>query len=117
MQLHTKILLGLVLGALAGVAGNFFWHDAPALLWIVDNVAYPVGQIFLRMLFMIVVPLIVSSVTLGVASLGDLRRIGRIGGKSLGFFLFTTAFAATIGLTLINVVGPGESLDAATRAS
>jgi len=116
VQLHTKILLGLVLGALAGIAGNFFWHDTAGLTWIADNVAYPVGQIFLRLLFMIVVPLIVSSVALGVASLGDLRRIGRIGGKSLGFFLFTTAFAAAIGLTLINVVAPGESLDEATRS-
>jgi len=115
LQLHTKILLGLILGALAGVASNVFFHDAAALNWIVANVAYPVGQIFLRMLFMIVVPLIVASVALGVASLGDLRRIGRIGGKSLGFFLFTTTIAATIGLTLVNIIAPGRSLDEATR--
>ena len=116
VQLHTKILLGLVLGAIAGITANIFFHDATQLSWIVDNVANPVGQIFLRMLFMIVVPLIVASVTLGVASLGDLRRVGRIGGKSLGFFLFTTAIAATIGLTLINVVAPGKSLDESVRA-
>ncbi len=79
-------------------------------MWVVDNVATPVGQVFLRMLFMIVVPLIFGSVTLGVASLGDLSRIGRIGGKAMSFFLVTTALAATIGLTLVNLVGPGESL-------
>jgi DAACS family dicarboxylate/amino acid:cation (Na+ or H+) symporter len=111
VQLHTKILLGLITGATLGVTSNIFYHDAPALIWIVDNVANPVGQVFLRMLFMIVVPLILASVTLGVASLGDLRRVGRIGGKSLGFFLFTTTIAATIGLTLMNLVAPGKALD------
>lgn len=110
MKLHNKILLGLVLGAGTGIASKLAFGDAPELLWIVENVATPVGQVFLRMLFMIVVPLIFGSVTLGVASLGDLSRIGRIGGKAMGFFFITTAFAAAIGLTLVNVIGPGRSL-------
>ena len=110
MKLHNKILLGLVLGAGTGIASKLAFGDAPELLWIVENVATPVGQVFLRMLFMIVVPLIFGSVTLGVASLGDLSRIGRIGGKAMGFFFITTAFAATIGLTLVNLIGPGRSL-------
>ncbi|MFN2316813.1 MAG: dicarboxylate/amino acid:cation symporter [Gemmatimonadales bacterium] len=116
MQLHTKILLGLAIGASLGVASNIFFTNAPELIWIVDNVANPVGQIFLRMLFMIVVPLILSSVALGVASLGDLRRVGRIGGKSMGLFLLTTSIAAAIGLTLVNIVAPGESLDPVIQA-
>jgi DAACS family dicarboxylate/amino acid:cation (Na+ or H+) symporter len=110
VKLHNKIMLGLVLGAAAGIASKTFFADAPQLLWIVENVATPVGQVFLRMLFMIVVPLIFGSVTLGVASLGDLSRIGRIGGKAMGFFFLTTACAAAIGLTLVNVIGPGKSL-------
>jgi len=110
VKLHNKILLGLVLGAGTGIASKLAFGDAPELLWIVENVATPVGQVFLRMLFMIVVPLIFGSVTLGVASLGDLSRIGRIGGKAMGFFFITTAFAATIGLTLVNLIGPGRSL-------
>ncbi len=116
MQLHTKILLGLAIGASLGVASNIFFANAPELIWIVDNVANPVGQIFLRMLFMIVVPLILSSVALGVASLGDLRRVGRIGGKSMGIFLATTSIAAAIGLTLVNIVQPGNSLDPVIQA-
>jgi DAACS family dicarboxylate/amino acid:cation (Na+ or H+) symporter len=110
VKLHNKIMLGLVLGAAAGIASKAYFADAPQLLWIVENVATPVGQVFLRMLFMIVVPLIFGSVTLGVASLGDLSRIGRIGGKAMGFFFLTTACAAAIGLTLVNVIGPGKSL-------
>src|SRR5690606_31526503 len=94
-----------------------FFHDHPTLNWLVDNVAYPVGQVFLRLLFMIVVPLIFCSISLGVASLGDLKKVGRIGGKTMGFFLATTALAAVLGLTLVNVVRPGKSLDPATRTA
>ena len=117
IPLHTKILLGLFLGAAAGVTANLMYRDHPTLLWIVDNIAYPVGQVFLRLLFMIVVPLIFCSISLGVASLGDLGKVGRIGGKTLGFFLATTALAAILGLSLVNIVRPGESLDVATRTA
>ncbi|HEX7118231.1 MAG TPA: dicarboxylate/amino acid:cation symporter [Longimicrobiales bacterium] len=117
MALHTKILLGLVLGAAAGVICNALWKDAPALAWVVDNVAQPVGQVFLRMLFMVVVPLVFTSLALGVAGLGDIRRVGRIGGKTLGFFVATTAVAAAIGLVLTNLVEPGGALDPAVRTA
>ncbi|MEO8089381.1 MAG: dicarboxylate/amino acid:cation symporter [Gemmatimonadales bacterium] len=115
MALHTKILLGLLLGAAAGVTANVYAHDSPRLLWVVDNVAQPVGQIFLRLLFMVVVPLVFASVTTGVASLGDLRRIGRIGGKTLLIFLATTSIAVVVGLTLVNLIRPGEALDPGVR--
>ena len=117
MALHTKILIGLVAGAVAGVAANRLWGADPRLSWVVDNVAGPIGQVFLRLLFMIVVPLVFTSVTLGVASLGDLRRIGRIGVKTLGFFVATTTLAVVIGLTLANTMRPGESLDPAVRTA
>ena len=114
IPLHTKILIGLIVGAVAGVTSNYLWRDAPQLLWIVDNIANPIGQIFLRMLFMVVVPLVFTSLALGVAGLGDLRKLGRIGGKTFGFFLLTTALAVTLGLLLANVVRPGDYLDALT---
>lgn len=115
VPLHTQILAGLLLGAGGGVAANLLWRDAPRLLWAVENVAQPVGQVFLRMLFMVVVPLVFASVALGVAQLGDLRRVGRIGGKTLLFFLATTALAVSLGLVLVNVVRPGEALDEGVR--
>ena len=117
IPLHTKILLGLVLGATAGVLANsFIGRDNPQLVWAVDNVAQPVGQVFLRMLFMVVVPLVFASLTLGVAGLGDLRKVGRIGGKTIAFFLATTALAAMIGLTAVNLIKPGQALDPEVRA-
>ncbi len=116
IPLHTKIMLGLLIGATAGVVSNLLWREHPALVWFTDNIAQTVGQIFLRLLFMVVVPLVFTSLALGVASLGDIRRIGRIGGRTLMFFVATTAIAVTLGLTLVNIVRPGESLDPATRA-
>jgi len=115
VALHTKILLGLVAGATAGVIANIYARESPALLWIVDNVAQPVGQVFLRMLFMVVVPLVFASLTMGVASLGDLRRIGRVGLKTMLLFLCTTALAVIVGLILVNLVNPGEALDPSVR--
>lgn len=116
VPLHSQILLGLVVGAAAGLVANTLWRDAPALLWLVENVAQPVGQIFLRMLFMVVVPLVFTSLALGVATLGDVGRVGRVGGKALAFFLVTTTLAVAIGLLLVNVIRPGEALDAGVRA-
>ena len=117
LALHTKILIGLILGAAGGTLSNLVYKGTPQLMWLVDNVLNPIGQVFLRMLFMVVIPLVFTSVTLGVASLGDPRRIGRIGLKTLGFFLVTTALAVTIGLIMVNLIQPGHSIDEATRAA
>ena len=86
MKLHTKILLGLVVGAVARHRRER--HARRRIIRRVDVVnkylAGPVGQIFLRMLFMIVMPLVFASIALGVAGLGDLRNVGRVGAKAIG---------------------------------
>lgn len=116
---HNRILLGLCSGALAGVAVNTLLSDASSARgtfdWVLTNLIDPVGQVFLRLLFMVVIPLILSSLTLGVAAIGDIRRLGRIGGLTFGFFLLLTATATTIGLLLVNVVKPGGNMDEGTR--
>ena len=116
MKLHTKILLGLLIGAVLGVAANLsLGGEHSAVVGVNKYLAGPVGQIFLRMLFMVVVPLVFVSIALGVAGLGDLRKVGRVGGKAIAYFLITTAIAATIGLVAVNIVRPGASLDGAVR--
>jgi len=110
MKLHTKILLGLALGAAAGVGANQFLPDAAWVSWFADNIANPVGQVFLRMLLMIVLPLVFASIALGVANMGDLRSVGRVGGKTIGYFLMSTAISAVIGLTLVNTIRPGSGM-------
>ena len=84
--------------------------DAGWLAWINRNVTGPVGQVFLRLLFMVVMPLVFATLSLGVAGLGDLRNVGRVGAKTLGYFLITTALAAALGLVLVNTVRPGDGL-------
>ena len=115
MKLHTKIVLGLVLGAAAGITANTLAAGADWVRWIGDNVANPVGQIFLRMLLMTVVPLVFASITLGVAGLGDIRKIGRVGGRTLVYFLLSTVLSAILGLFLVNFFRPGEGLSPELR--
>lgn len=115
MKLHTKIIIGLVLGAAAGLASYTWARDATWVAWLREYIAQPVGQIFLRLLIMTVVPLVFCSLTVGVAGLGDIRRIGRVGGRAIGYFLVSTALSATLGLILVNLVRPGDGLDATVR--
>src|SRR5512144_1498742 len=115
MKLHTKIIICLVLVAAAGLASYTWARDATWVGWFRDYVAQPVGQIFLRLLIMTVVPLVFCSLTVGVAGLGDVRRIGRVGGRAIVYFLVTTALSATLGLILVNLVRPGDGLDVTVR--
>lgn len=115
--LHVRILLGLALGGGFGTTANLLWGGAPWLRWVVDNVAQPVGQIFLRMLFMVVVPLVFTSLASGVAGLGDRQRLGRIGARTMAIFMFTTVIAATVGLAVSNLVRPGDAIDPEVRSA
>lgn len=116
MKLHTKILLGLLVGLTVGITTNLtVGVDNTTVKWINTYVAGPVGQIFLRMLFMVVIPLVFASIALGVCGLGDIRKVGRIGGKTLAYFFGTTALAATLGLVVVNVMQPWERITPETR--
>ena len=84
MKLHTKIGLGLVLGAFFGGLCNAFFAGQPWLIFVSDNIMFPAGQVFLRLLFMTVVPIVFTSITLGVAGIGDMKTLGRHGGRTFG---------------------------------
>lgn len=114
---HSKMLLALLLGAGLGVAANQ-WYGAsdPIVDRLNHYIAGPIGQIFLRLLFMLVVPLVFASIASGVAQVGDLRRVGRIGSKAMAFFLGSTALAAALGLLAVSLVRPGERMPPETRA-
>jgi len=118
LALHTRILIGLAVGVTAGVAVNFaFGGDHPRVVWIIDNLTQPIGQIFLRLLLMIVVPLVFASLVVGVAGIGDIRKLGRVGLKSFGYCLVISAISVVIGLTLANTIKPGKRIDPATSAA
>ena len=104
MNLSTKILIGLGLGVLAGLGLGS--EGVPlAKTWIA-----PFGAIFLNLIKMIIVPLVFASLIIGVCGLGDVKKIGRIGTKTLAYYLGTTAFAIFLGLVLGTVLNPGLGL-------
>ncbi len=101
---HALILLvAIVLAVLAGgAAGWFLGERMEAVAWL--------GELFLNSLKMIIVPLIVAAVISGVAGLGDVRRLGRIGGLTLLYYILTTSLAVLIGLIMVNLIQPGAGL-------
>ena len=118
---HTRVLMGLILGAVAGCAVNALAaadaknyldpNDSLAVQGVARSVKYfakPVGDIFLNLLFLGIVPLVFASIALGVGRLG--AGAGKLGAKTLAYSIVTTAFAAVIGLTLVNLARPGDQL-------
>jgi Na+/H+-dicarboxylate symporter len=77
---------------------------------------HPVGEVFMRGIKMVIVPLVFASLLVGVASLGDIRKLGRMGGRTLGLYMVTTAVAVSIGLLVAHVIQPGDFIDAADKA-
>ena len=112
MKLHNQIFIGLVAGVTLGALANVL---EIAWLRVLLQALEPIGTVFIRLIMMVVVPLVVASLILGTASLGDLRKLGRLGTKTVALYFLTTAVAVTIGLLLSNVVRPGSRIDPATR--
>jgi DAACS family dicarboxylate/amino acid:cation (Na+ or H+) symporter len=118
LALHTRILIGLAVGVIAGVLVNYaFGGENARVGWVIDNITQPIGQLFLRLLLMIVVPLVFSSLVVGVAGIGDIRKLGRVGLKSFGYCLVISAISVVIGLTLANTIKPGKRIDPVTSAA
>ena len=118
--LHTRVLLGFSLGTAAGLvayACTLYAGEFAAINIIVDYVAKPAGALFLNLLFMLVLPLMFSALILGVAELGDVASLGRIGSRTLAYTAIITAIAVGLGLLLVNLIQPGLGFDPALRAS
>lgn len=117
LPLHTRIVIGLLAGVTAGITINStLGGDHPRIAWIVSNITDPVGQLFLRLLLMTVIPLVFSSLVVGVAGIGDIRKLGRVGLKCLAYTVVISAISVVIGLTLANTIKPGKRIDPATAA-
>ncbi len=115
MTNHRTMLVAVLLGATLGLLANLLGGGAPWVGWAVANVAQPVGQLFLRLLSMLVVPLLFAALVLGLCEL-DLGELGRMGARMLGYTVVVSAVAVLIGVTLVNVIGPGRGLPDEVRA-
>ncbi|MDE0586965.1 MAG: dicarboxylate/amino acid:cation symporter [Candidatus Marinimicrobia bacterium] len=105
LELHWKIIIGLVLGLIFGVLAAANGWGGFTTNWIA-----PFGIIFINLLKLIAVPLVLSSLITGVASLSDLKKLSRIGGKTITIYIVTTTIAVTIGLVSVNLLKPGDTV-------
>lgn len=121
VPLYLKILIALVIGGAIGLAINVINQGdgtTKPYPWIdvtIDNVIEPVGKIFLRLVLMVVIPLVFSALALGVVGVGDVRRLGRIGLRTLGVTAVFSVAAVIIGVALVNAIQPGNRLSEETR--
>lgn len=108
------ILLGMVVGIVAGLIANFLASsgslDPKSLASFCDQVVEPIGKVFLRLVIMVVVPLIISALTLGVLELGDVRTLGKVGLKTLVLTLALSSLAVLISLVVVNTMQPGKRI-------
>jgi Na+/H+-dicarboxylate symporter len=109
-KLHWQIIAGLILGLVYGVVAAANGWGEFTRDWIA-----PFGTVFLNALKLIAVPLVLASLVTGVASLSDLRKLSRIGGKTIAIYLATTTIAVTLGLLLVNIIRPGSQVPAEMR--
>jgi DAACS family dicarboxylate/amino acid:cation (Na+ or H+) symporter len=118
--LANRILIGLVIGILAGIATLIVGRFAPGVLVFMRNVSTqvfdPFGQVFLRMLFFVVIPLVFASLAAGVVQLGRLDRLGPLAGRTFTLFFLNMAIGVGLGLLMMNVVEPGHHLAPESKA-
>ena len=117
--LANRILYGLLFGVLAGLLTLAVGHYSPSSLVfmrkVATNVFDPFGQVFLRLLFFVVIPLVFASLAAGVAQLGRLDRLGPLAGRTFALFFLNMAIAVGLGLLMMNVLRPGDHLDPAAK--
>ncbi|MFY9243988.1 MAG: dicarboxylate/amino acid:cation symporter [Polaribacter sp.] len=111
LALHWKIIIGMVLGVVfALILANFEWGSTFITNWI-----KPFGTIFINSLKLIAVPLILASLIKGVSDLKDISKLSKMGGRTIGLYLATTVIAVSIGLLMVNLIKPGNSISEQTR--
>ncbi|MDO5811285.1 MAG: dicarboxylate/amino acid:cation symporter [Methanobrevibacter sp.] len=112
ISLSNWILIGMILGLVTGMILNFFVPDSFLKnIILIDNVFYLGGSLFIKLMRMLVVPLVFCSIVVGAAAISDIRKIGTIGGRTIGIYLITTALAVTIALLIGMIIKPGVGLN------
>ena len=110
-RLQWRIFIGFVLGLVGGLAAYAFARDAAWVDTVVTYVTNPIGQIFLRLLFMLVIPLLFSALVVGIAEMGEIRALRDVGIKTLVYTVVVSGIAVAISLTVVNLIRPGDGVD------
>ena len=113
LPLHLRMLIGFAVGIGAGLLVHVLAPDASWVGWLTTYITQPVGQVFLNLLFMLVIPLLFSALVMGVAEMGDIRSLGRVGWRMLAYTVVVSSIAVIIGLVLVNAFRPGDGVDPA----
>src|SRR5687767_15373625 len=103
VSLQMKMLIGFLIGLVAGLIVNQTQPGAEWVVWLTDYVTGPIGSIFMRLLFMLVIPLLFAALVIGIAEMGDVRALARIGLKTLALTILLSSVAVILALTLTNV--------------
>src|SRR5690349_7769519 len=114
MTSHRSMLIGLTVGTALGLLANAFAPNATVVKHFTNYVAAPAGQIFLRLLFMLVIPLLFSAIVLGISEL-EMSQLGRLGARLLGYTVVVSAISVLIGVGLTALIGPGRGLGPQVR--
>ncbi|MGB5778161.1 MAG: dicarboxylate/amino acid:cation symporter [Allopontixanthobacter sediminis] len=112
-KLQWRILIGFVAGLTAGLLAYTFARDAEWIGTIITYVTGPIGQIFLRLLFMLVIPLLFSALVVGIAEMGEIRALKKIGLRTLIYTVIVSSIAVLISITAVNLLQPGAGVDRA----
>ncbi len=112
-KLQWRILIGFLAGTIAGLAAYSLTPGAAWIEWLVAYVTGPVGQIFLRLLFMLVIPLLFSALVVGIAEMGEMRSLRNVGLRTLVYTVSVSAIAVAISLASVNLLRPGDGVDPA----
>ena len=112
-KLQWRILIGFVAGLLAGLLAYTLARDAAWVEWVVTYVTGPIGQIFLRLLFMLVIPLLFAALVVGIAEMGEIRALKTIGLRTLAYTVIVSSIAVAISLAAVNLIRPGDGVDPA----
>ncbi|MES2700714.1 MAG: cation:dicarboxylase symporter family transporter, partial [Pseudomonadota bacterium] len=112
-RLQWRILIGFIAGLVAGLLAYTFARDAAWITTVVTYVTGPIGQVFLRLLFMLVIPLLFSALVVGIADMGEIRKLKAVGIRTLVYTVIVSSISVAVALACVNILRPGGGVDPA----
>jgi DAACS family dicarboxylate/amino acid:cation (Na+ or H+) symporter len=113
ISLQWQMLVGFLIGLILGLIAYATAGEAPWVAWVTTYVTGPIGQIFLRLIFMLVIPLLVAALIVGITEMGDIGTLKRVGLKTLAFTVIVSGIAVVLALAVTNIFQPGAGVDQA----